>query len=1321
MKLLAFIALSAVAFAQVQVSTTATQVILTYSAPDTNACTLDVRKSGAASVVHDVDATLFSGANSDSRSVITGSTARKIVIGKRDAELASDGNWYSRALQAATLHAYTITCTSPTTYTGTFTTSNIPLGQSYNDPLPVDSAHPGNYAWPTINWNSRAQTIVDPRTGVLLAKLDSGRDSYFLVDFTSTHAFASATGTNWASPSNALADDSSSATYSAATQDQLFLELGASFGNDDNHGPSGYSANNLNVTFNAWCPGCSGASNADSSIQYCLTENASTCATDWISAVLAFCSSGCTTGNRFSLFSGTPLEQLGDWFPGESGTNSGVGVPELAKRTGTVNRTGATVVLTGGSTFCLCWNGGKITINGTAYGIATVNSDQSITLSGSPTGTDTGVAYTASNAGLLIRKQTTGTQQISIQSVTYSYEVGDPPALEAGGDEDALGNCAPVMVAGPGGEMGYHCQISQVLYWIGATSLAHNRIGKADPPFNSGPPSYPSGGVCSNNSSFWDATDPNTLWCAVLASNGHYLVLKMTYTGSNADIGPLQEIQAMVACGSSPCWTVTNETTTGNELDSQIAPFVGSAWNNFNIAQLAVIGKTASNNSLMILMRNSGANNDTLAWLCKYNLTTLAVDACANTWSTWPLRWAGSHGPLDMRNASWADIEAHTFPGSFTPGTNENAGSGPYYSVITSGAVSSSGSACPTQPVGSPIPPTQWPTGNNCLTITLDGEPGDPSPAFYNTGTVTTLGTSVTGSGTAWTSAMSGGQMLIASTYYTFTFVSATSGTLSGSPGASGASYKLFLESVNSGKTGNVGFAYLQDLAVRDVGCIAPGGSNCVGLYPGSSGTEYFRVIAKSGSGPGTTLTLQRGWTGVGGTPGNFIAQASSSWFVTQPSSFQFGPVYPGAQNRVIWDFIHDPHGLNASGNTIVANPNDPGCCHATFANVSVDLSYVCPTRDGDNSWCHASSYAAPPAILTAAAPYVTSMNPLFHGLAGWGSPNPVDTHPSHPQTTAPEQENGWIAEARPLLGDDVGSAGGTGLTGSSSSPGTNTTGSLYKFTAAQTSRLRPHTFPTIAACGPNPLLDVSGASSAIGGTSGDNYKYCIANVANECVSGSSAGYLYVNCPYVSSAYCVYQGVGGSDPERRDICVADMGAYTLSATQSSIRQPDPDGSNGRRITHAFSRYHYQYQFWNVKSTQDGHLAFIWSDYLGGLKNTVLIAKLPPFPAGDSVNRGDYIPVPVKIYAGSIAGASTAVVQFGYDTSYHCTSRQETCVAGSAGTVQWASESPTGVACTTSCTVTVPAISQRILYYRWQVLNSGGSVLQSGPVQVIAIL
>ena len=117
-------------------------------------------------LVDDANPTLYSGANLDSRAgSITNGTSRTLVIGYRSAPIASDGNRYTRALQANTRHVIAITCGAATS-TFSFSTQNVPLGNTYNLGIPVDSANPGQYGEPTIQWPNANQALIDPTSGI---------------------------------------------------------------------------------------------------------------------------------------------------------------------------------------------------------------------------------------------------------------------------------------------------------------------------------------------------------------------------------------------------------------------------------------------------------------------------------------------------------------------------------------------------------------------------------------------------------------------------------------------------------------------------------------------------------------------------------------------------------------------------------------------------------------------------------------------------------------------------------------------------------------------------------------------------------------------------------------------------------------------------------------------------------------------------------------------------------------------------------------------------------------------------------------------------
>ena len=166
--ILACLASAQAAITNVRVlGTTATQAAISYSAPDSSACTVQVSESASyAPPVHDVDPTLFAGGNADNRpGSLSDGRARVFVAGKRTAEMALDNKYYSRALQVYTTHYYQITCGTDTA-TGKFSTANL-MPTSYGDPFPVDASHPGNWAWPTMDWWGGETDAVPGATGTV--------------------------------------------------------------------------------------------------------------------------------------------------------------------------------------------------------------------------------------------------------------------------------------------------------------------------------------------------------------------------------------------------------------------------------------------------------------------------------------------------------------------------------------------------------------------------------------------------------------------------------------------------------------------------------------------------------------------------------------------------------------------------------------------------------------------------------------------------------------------------------------------------------------------------------------------------------------------------------------------------------------------------------------------------------------------------------------------------------------------------------------------------------------------------------------------------
>ncbi len=182
------------------VGTTNTQAVIKYISPDNNACKVEVSESSNYfPLVHDVNPSLFSGANMDTRTeALSNSNQRIFVIGKRMVEKGIDGKNYSRALQTNTTHYYRVTC-GASVVTGTFTTASIPFGMTYSDDIQKNPEDRKGYMYPTIDKTDRNFKFVDPRTGVLHKNMALVSDGSLAYDG-SSFGWSSAGFHEWCSP-----------------------------------------------------------------------------------------------------------------------------------------------------------------------------------------------------------------------------------------------------------------------------------------------------------------------------------------------------------------------------------------------------------------------------------------------------------------------------------------------------------------------------------------------------------------------------------------------------------------------------------------------------------------------------------------------------------------------------------------------------------------------------------------------------------------------------------------------------------------------------------------------------------------------------------------------------------------------------------------------------------------------------------------------------------------------------------------------------------------------------------------------------------------
>jgi hypothetical protein len=203
-----------------------------------------------------------------------------------------------------------------------------------------------------------------------------------------------------------------------------------------------------------------------------------------------------------------------------------------------------------------------------------------------------------------------------------------------------------------------------------------------------------------------------------------------------------------------------------------------------------------------------------------------------------------------------------------------------------------------------------------------------------------------------------------------------------------------------------------------------------------------------------------------------------------------------------------------------------------------------------------------------------------------------------------------------------------------------------------------------------------------------------------------------------------------------DICVGNMSAYLNSIVQVGFKKNDFTGALGRTLTKGLTRYKIIDPYWHGKALSDASWVMFRSMYTNGAWTDILLGKVPPYPPADSVARGAFQPIPVKLTPPVGLAVDNAVIQFGYAENggpgqFYCTSRQEKCLATAAtltaayfllpsdgaGGVE---SGVAGVACANGCTVAIPAISQRVLYYQVKYRDTSNKTVATSQIEIVAV-
>jgi hypothetical protein len=303
----------------------------------------------------------------------------------------------------------------------------------------------------------------------------------------------------------------------------------------------------------------------------------------------------------------------------------------------------------------------------------------------------------------------------------------------------------------------------------------------------------------------------------------------------------------------------------------------------------------------------------------------------------------------------------------------------------------------------------------------------------------------------------------------------------------------------------------------------------------------------------------------------------------------------------------------------------------------------------------------------------------------------------------------------------------GTGVTsklqnirGTKYDPGSDTT-MVYKIPIQ--SAMNQKITPLLVTAAPHVLfVDKSAPGSLI--ADADIGERCTAFVAGECRPNSAIGDTFVAGRgwYTAYGQCIANTSTLGSP-----CAFGLWPGAGWAVQVRDTPVDLNNTGVRRLTLGFWTPPNHYSFSNWVATPDAKWGIFAPNSVQQRAGAGqwFAMKLPPWPvSADNTNRTKFVPVPIRFPAspGVRVRIAFGYAEDGDPENLYCTTRHETCWTSAAATAAnpyvFASEAQHKVACDSGCTVSVPAIPGRILFY--QVEHTNGSRTVTDPLQAIAL-
>ena len=1296
----------------VSIETSQMQAKITVRTDKTGFCTY--RASRGTSFSSDLQDLVDNG-NTDARpgSIIDNLT-HIFILGTRKAD---------DALASAAQYTVGVTCGADMEVSATFHTRAIPWGNTAPDPIPFNASKFGNRDYPVIDWSDQQKSYTDPITGSEFWRVTSPgvmRPNQSLAAASSSAlgtAFdASGTG-KWTGLANLGTNGSAYAIATGTSADRAFLPL-SNFNCLGSYPFAGWQplCTLDDISFDLWC---GSATAAGITITLQLSQDGGRTGVG-----NAITSSACPTGTPAKIATYPQLKPIPPFLNWGFTPKHHMVVPPA----GTVNVATSVVTLQnpGGSEnyFNTDWTAGTpILINGSYYHIVSIQSSTRLTIIEDP-GTLTGVTYSGASFGVLVKKSSPGSAVSVSLGLNYAYST--PISACCNGDIPMVNTSAVSVTKSADGAQtfnpalkgyltilsnntGFNSLILWIPYNADGSVRAETRFMSSLVKLGTSPSVHANGDALGYNVLIFSAAFDGTDSRSVFGVDGTATLphaWKLTYDETLPGCAGYVTYHPFPANGDyetsgstrvDDCFAYTNLTpvATGRDLVTQMKNAYSTGQN--------VLGQTVGaahpdfdsnwlfqfNPGLGILgggyfTVTAGTGQDRLGLVAGFDIATGTLRIIRDSWNDGDLRWGGIHS-VTIAMGSWRfativpvrdrQSTATVFNNGFQMGVSKvsraGASSSPLWDCIgCQGGPQQSASiawdeayTCPTNldaPYGA------FSGTRNCIQVKVSSPPCSRTP---NT---------------------------------TFTF-------------ADGKHEAEELPCTTPGfGLNNAAWSKLQDMRAGDW------------MFDPVTGVQNeFMVILsiRYNSANDIDIWCLR-WAGHNVTAPLFNCCDEKTLLDhhDDPWSFFMGPTY-GAGGTVTdaLDFS------NAVSHWAKDNPLRSASHGAPVPGSGPGFySFVA----GSNSGQYIGSYDSRPQDLvwTAMTPSASFFPPFDGSSKGL---NYFNTQSYNNGTyTSGAANPQYMVDFRHL---NPASGGGPELNGGSGfgSPiaVTSVAGTNKSYLITDGLSLGPADYkrlPTYGYAGRFLLKDVS---SPVTGNTSDlpDYSLCRALNADECFQGSSSRDIYITVPKIDiKATCASDQFTQSIP-----CVFQLAPWAGQTIQFRIDVVDPTGLSTRKFGYVNGIPGAQYQFSNCRLTPEADFMFCPADWLDGVQSEWLAYRVAPTATIDSSNRTTF--VPVRVTARGIPGASNVRARFGYlengdgSNLFRCTPYAQDCsteipVASPTDPYSFTNEAVTRHNCAPGgqCIVTIPALSNRILYYILDHLDGSGAIVASKPVGAVAV-